>query len=633
MMGPVSLPNRSRRRLLMAPAAAAVAGIAVAIVLASGGFSGARAVAASPPCLPRHPGGSARLAGTAVSVSPQPGSEAATPATQISFLGVPAGELAGVTVRGSRSGEHAGRLQAYSQGDGASFVPSRPFQAGEQVSVHALIGRGARHAASFVFHVSTPYPSAHIASFPNPPASPSAYQSFVSEPTLHPPALAVTQADRDPGAGDLLMTSGPGTGQYGTLIFTAQGRLVWFGQVPADEVAEDLNVQRYHGQDDLTWWQGKVLSLGFGEGEDVVVDHSYRTVATVRAGNGDTADLHDFQIAPHDIAYITVYNLMRCDLSAVGGRHDGVLVDGAVQQIDMTTGLVRWEWHGVDHVAVRASHAPPPHNGTPWDWFHINSLDPEPGGKLLVSARSTWAVYQLDGFSGEVAWQLGGASSSFAMGSGTQTAWQHDARMHADGTLTLFDNGSNPRVHFQSRALRVRLDLAHHTASLVNSYVHPRSPLVADSQGNAQTLADGAIVIGWGSVPGLSEVSPGGSLLIDAHLPPGTASYRAFRFAWSARPQWRPAVSARLLPSADATAVFASWNGASDVRSWRVLSGRDPGAMSVRASMPDSGFESSVTVPEAEPYVAAQAIGAAGQVLASSPTVRVQPAATTTQSG
>lgn len=625
MMRSVSLPKRLRRRLVIAPTAAAAAGVVVAIVLPSGGFSGA--AGAAPSCLPPRADGSATLPGTAVSVSPQPGSNAASPATQISFLGVPPSELAGIAVLGSRSGNHAGALQPYSQLDGASFVPSKPFVAGEQVSVRALIGpTGARRAVSFAFQVSTPIASANAASFPNPAAPPSSYQSFVSAPALHPPTLAVTTADRDPAAGDLLMTSGPGPGQYGALIFTPQGRLVWFGRVPNGDVAEDLRVQRYQGQDDLTWWQGKVLSLGFGQGEDVVADHSYRTVATVRAGNGEMADLHDFEIEPHDVAYITVFNLMRCDLSAVGGRRDGALVDGAVQEIDMSTGLVRWEWHSLDHVDVRESHMPAPTNSAPWDWFHINSLDPERDGKLLVSARSTWAAYQLGGSSGQVVWQLGGKSGSFAMGGGTQTAWQHDARMQPDGTVTMFDNGSNPRVHPQSRAVRVRLDLRHHTASLVRSYVHPGSPLLADSQGNAQTLATGATVIGWGAVPALSELSPSGSLLLDAHLPPGTASYRAFRFAWSGRPQTAPAVSARLLSTDDSTAVFASWNGASDVHSWRVLAGRDPASLSVRATMPDSGFESSVTYPTPDPYVEVQAIGAAGQVLASSPVVRAQPA-------
>jgi hypothetical protein len=623
MMRAVALARQLRRRALVASLVAGVALIAAVVVLASGGFSGASTAAASPACLAARPGASATLAGTRVSVSPAPGSEAATPATQISFLGVSAAQLRDVSVQGSRSGSHAGKLEPYSQGDGASFVPSRRFAPGELVGVQALIAvPGAQRQVRFSFRVSVPYSTARVASFPNPPAPPSSYQSFVSAPSLHPPVLAVTQADRDPAAGDLLMTTGPGTGQYGALIFSPQGRLVWFDPAGKGQVAEDLSVQRYRGQEDLTWWRGKVLQLGFGQGEDVVVDRSYRTVALVRAGNGAEADLHDFQIAAHDVAYITVYNVMRCDLSAVGGRRDGALVDGAVQAIDMVTGLVRWEWHSIDHVDVRESHVPAPENGTPWDWFHLNSLQPEPGGRLLVSARSTWAIYQLDSSSGAVIWQLGGRSSSFAMGGGAQGAWQHDARLHPDGTLTLFDNGANPRVHYQSRALRVRLDLKRHAASLMHSYAHPGAPLLADSQGNAQTLQDGNLVIGWGSVPGVSEVSPSGSLLLDAHLPPGTASYRAFRFAWSGLPQWPPAVSARVLPTDDSTAVFASWNGASGVQSWRILAGQDATHMSERATMPDSGFESSVTIPEAYAYVAVQAIGADDRPLASSPTVR-----------
>ena len=40
-----------------------------------------------------------------------------------------------------------------------------------------------------------------------------------------------------------------------------------------------------------------MLSLGFGQGEDIVMNSSYQTVATVTGGNGLQADLHDFQIA------------------------------------------------------------------------------------------------------------------------------------------------------------------------------------------------------------------------------------------------------------------------------------------------------------------------------------------------
>ena len=139
----------------------------------------------------------------------------------------------------------------------------------------------------------------------------------------------------------------------------------------------------------------------------------------------------------------------------------------------MKTGLVRWEWHSLDHVAVAESETSPP-KGVPWDWFHLNSIDLEPGGNILISARSTWAAYQLEGGSGKILWRLGGLKSSFKMGPGTKTAWQHDGRVLPDGEITLFDDGSNPPVHAQSRGLRIALDLKTHKARLTKAYTHPR---------------------------------------------------------------------------------------------------------------------------------------------------------------
>jgi hypothetical protein len=613
---------------------AAVAWVTVAVVLGTGARSGAHTVVPpsgpSPACLPATLNHSAALEGTPVDVSPAPGTDTASPQTQISFLGTPVTDIQDVAVVGSRSGYHYGHVNGYFQGDGGSFVPDKPFDTGERVLVRAVLGpAGAQHGTSFAFRIAYPYPTDGLPGFPNPPAPASSDQSFVSAPGLHAPILDVTAADRDPGAGDLMMTVGPGPGQYGPLIYSPQGQLVWFEHLANGLSALNLSVQPYEGQNDLTWWQGRVLALGFGQGEYMVMDPNYQTVATIHAGNGYEADLHDFQIAPHGVAYVTAYSAIRCDLTPVGGVRNGVMLDTAVQELDMKTGLVRWEWHSLDHVGVSESHTPVPTTATPWDWFHLNSIDPEPNGNVLVSGRSTWAAYQLQGGSGEILWRLGGTKSSFALASGAATAWQHDARMQPDGSVTFFDNGSNPRIHYQSRGVRLAIDQASHTARLVRSYPHPGAPLLADSQGNVQTLAGENVVIGWGAIPSVSELAKNGALLFDAHLPPGSSSYRAFRFPWAGHPLSSPAVSARVLSTGDSTAVFASWNGATEVASWRVLAGPSSDALAPAATMPYSGFESSVTYPNTYAehkveYVAVQALGAAGQLLATSPTAQVQ---------
>jgi hypothetical protein len=631
-----------------------VALIAAAVVLAGCGGSGSRGSAqsgVSPACLPATLDHSAKLEGLGVDVSPAPETDTANPATQISFLGMPAARIHVVSVVGERSGAHVGRLEAYSQGDGASFVPDTPFDAGERVGVQAVIGGSGGTAGSaaggtaggagrsrtiggggrpvaFQFRVDTPYPTASAPVFGNPSAAPADYQSFDTMPGVQAPILTVTVPDHDPAAGDILTTNGPGPGQYGPLIYTPQGRLVWFDKLSGGEAAEDLNEQTYEGRRVLTWWKGRVLSLGFGQGEDIVMSSNYQTVARIAGGNGLKADLHDFQIAPNDISYTTAYNPIRCDLSPIKGSSAGAIIDTAIQEIDMKTGLVRWEWHSLDHVGAAESEVEVPTDATPWDYFHLNSIDVEGGdsnqsGNIFISARSTWAGYQLQGATGKVLWRLGGNKSSFKMGPGTSTAWQHDGRVLADGEVTFFDDGSNPPIHHQSRGVRIALDFKTHEARLVSAYTHPNPPLLAASQGNMQTLPDGNTVVGYGGVPAISEYATGGSLLLDAHLPFDMSFYRAFRFPWGGRPLSPPAVLAGLNDTGEETIVHASWNGATEVASWRVLAGGTSGSLSAQARIPTSGFESSSTLPKKYARIAVQALDATGAVLGTSTTVRV----------
>ncbi len=615
-----------RRNVLIILGVAVLAWGVLAIALGSAslklaGGSSARSV--SPPCLPTTLSHSAALPGTTLDVSPAPQTGTANPDTQISFKGAPAAQIHAVSVVGERSGAHQGRLRVYSQGDGASFVPSAPFKAGEQVSVSATIGAaGAGKRVAYRFGVDTPYSTAHTPAFGNPQAAPADSQSFYTLPDAEAPVMTVTVPDRDPSAGDVFTTNGPGPGQYGPLIYAPDGELVWFQHLTGGDTAENLSEQTFDGKRVLTWWKGRVLQLGFGQGEDIVMSSRYQTVARVPGGNGLAADLHDFQIEPHDIAYITAYNPIHCDLTQVGGTSDGSIVDTAIEQIDLKTGLVRWEWHSLDHIAAAESEVETPSGPAPWDYFHLNSIEPEADGNILISARSTWAGYLLGGTSGEVLWRLGGNKSSFEMGPGTRMAWQHDARVLADGDVTFFDDGSNPPIHRQSRAVRIRLDLAHHQARLVSAFTHSDPPLLAASQGNMQTLSDGSTLVGYGGgVPAISQFARDGSLLFDAHQPLDMSFYRSFRFPWSASPSSPPAILASLNNTGEETIVHASWNGATDIVRWRILAGKQRGTLEPQTEIGKVGFETSVTLAQKHGYVAVQALAADGQVLGTSKTV------------
>ena len=583
----------------------------------------ASADATAPSCAPRTLNISRALAGGGVSVSPSPDSTDASYLTQISFLGVPAADITGVAVVGSRSGVHPGRLVAYSQGDGASFLPSKPFSQGEVVTVHAVLRRGAGLATPLawrftVAEVDSVSRSLETPPPPPPPAKSSELQHFVSRPELRPPTVTVTTDTGAHATGDIFLAPYAGPGQYGPMILDGAGDLVWFKAIPTGSRAADLRVQTYEGQPVLTWWQDPLVADGRRDAGVVIADGSYNDIAIVRAGNGYQPDLHAFEVTSRGTALFTVYDAIRCNLSAYGGPADGAVADTLFQEIDLRTGLVRSEWHALDHVALADSYMPVGHGGTPvspWDYFHINAVS-EHSGDLLVDSRNTWAAYDIDARTGQIAWRLGGKHSTFAMSPGAAPAWQHDAREEPDGTISFFDNGGTPRVHSQSRVTVFALDRQTMTATLVSSFTHS-TPLLAASQGDFQPLVGGNWFVGWGQEPFFSEYSPAGQLLLDAHLPALYQSYTALRFPWSGAPTQRPSLAVSS-GSHGGLVAYTSWNGATAVVQWRLLAGASPHALAPVAFAPRSGFETAIALSSTPRYIAVQALSAGGQVLGAS---------------
>lgn len=556
---------------------------------------------------------------SAVTISPLNGTPDASPGTQISFLGAPASEISHVSVVGSRSGVHGGALRSYASAAGASFVPARGFAEGERVTATALVGHRGHEA-----RVGTTFYIARLVHYPlppgrtPPPAKAGANQSFVTQPSLQPPTVTITTSSAAAAPGEIFLTTNSGRGQNGALIVNGAGRLVWFKAAAKGNAVTDLQVTSYQGKPVLAYWEGHI-DLGVGFGSDTLLGSDYRPVASVHAGNGYYADLHELQLTPQGSAYLTAYTLVRADLRSVGGSKDGALQDPVVQIVDVKTGLVMFEWHTYGHVALEDSYAKSPSDpNRPWDFFHLNSIEPDPwgDGNFLICSRNTWAVYEINRQSGAVEWRLGGKRPSFRMGAGTGTAYQHDARWQPDHTLTIFDNGASPKAHAYSRAIHERIDFKRRTVSLIGRDVHT-PPVLSGSQGNDQALANGDWFVGWGESPYFTEFNAAGQTVFDAHLPYPAQVYRSYRFEWNATPATVPSIALSTIGDGDTT-VFASWNGATGVHGWRILAGGSPASLSTVAEVPTSGFETAAAVPSAGPVFAVQALGPAGEVLGGS---------------
>jgi hypothetical protein len=613
------------RSFLVAGAVLVVLASATTLALASRRIDAEQAAYSLPSagrCTPATLNGSAVLPGTGLAVSPLPDSYDASTQTQISLLGAPSGAIGAVHVTGSQTGSHSGRLIAYSQGDGASFVPAHGFLPGETVTVRGSVRVGTREqpfAYHFVVAHQDPVDYAAAVAVPHDYAE---MQHFNSRPELQPPVLVVTQRSPQATPGDLFTAPYGGPGSSGPMIFEESGNLVWFHPLPKGTEATNLQVQQYDGQPVLSWWQGRIPPQGFGQGEEIIDNTAYQEIGRVHAGNGYLADLHEFHITPQGTALLTVFDPIDCDLSSLGGPSGGAVTDSIFQEIDLRTGLVRREWDSLDHVGLGDSYSPATSANTIWpfDYFHLNSIDQLADGTTLISARNTSTLYELSTLTGQVLTRIGGKHSSVKLTAGAATAYQHDATMLANGTISVFDNGGVPKVHAQSRGLILAVNPEARTDEVVAEYEHAAPPLSSGSQGNVQALADGDVFIGWGAEPYFSEFSAGGQMLYDAHWHGTYQSYRSYRFSWSGSPSEPPAIAAASSSGGQVT-VYASWNGDTRTTSWRVLAGPSAQQLTPVASAARSGFETTIVAPVAEAYVAVQALGAAGEVLGTSRTI------------
>jgi hypothetical protein len=369
--------------------------------------------------------------------------------------------------------------------------------------------------------------------------------ALAAAPTSPPPVTILT-SQAHIGRGDIFITPTGDASTYanGAEILDKRGNIVWFHAIPQGQTAADFRTQTYRGQPVLTWWQGTGLG-GLSNGTDYIYNDRYQQIATVNAGDGLSADGHEFLITPWNTALILSYTTATANLTSIGGPADQTVINGVVQEIDIATGKVLFQWNSEDHVPFSQSEQPLPASpSTPWDWFHINAVHLDTDRNLLIDARNTWTTYKVSRNTGNIIWQLGGEDSSFTLEAAPGQvldsadeifAWQHDPEAIGHDQYTFFDNESsgNPLLPY-SRTVTVKLNERTHVATLVASDDQPEG-LAAASQGNAQTTSRGNLFIGWGALPYFSEFDPAGQLIFNAEFPAGVNTYRAYLLPWGQR--------------------------------------------------------------------------------------------------
>ncbi|KAJ5579656.1 uncharacterized protein N7459_005641 [Penicillium hispanicum] len=423
-----------------------------------------------------------------------------------------------------------------------------------------------------------------------------------------------------------LAPRGDSVAHAGPMILDARGELVWMKYNWG--TTQDFKVQRYKGQDYVTFWQGAEED-GHGRGSWYMLDSSYTPKFVVSPVGAMGGDLHEFHITKNDTALVTIYDPIPADLTSVGGPELGWLYDGVVQELDIATGELLFEWRSSSVYPPTSSFEPLKDRGRErnggYDYFHLNSVDKDDQGRFLISGRHTHTITCVDGSTGQLLWTLGGKNNEFTDASNeaaTDFSWQHDARWQGPNSLSVFNNAANSDDNrfLVSHGLMIDLDIPSRKAKVRTTYSHPQD-MMAVSQGNMQVLDTGNVLVGWGHSAAFTEFSPQGEVVCDVHFGASAyfsfgriVSYRVYKGNWVGTPTSIPDAEVE-----DDT-VFVSWNGATEVATWRVEAWDGASLANMTFVTVDqvnrTGFETGIPLtPAVKSYFRLIAINAKGEVL------------------
>ncbi|KAH6637961.1 ASST-domain-containing protein [Boeremia exigua] len=457
-------------------------------------------------------------------------------------------------------------------------------------------------------------------------------QVFMSNAGVTPPQMHINKNESGLADGYVFlgMDGEPTSGQNWPTIYDfsedRMGTLVWTGNYTEPF---DFKTQTYKGQPVLTFWSGE-LKNGYGRGSYYILNQSYIEIArfqVARFGN-DMGDIHEFIITGDDTALVPTYHAIPWDLTETGGVENGWLFDNTIQEINIETGELVFEWNASAHVGINESYNALPEDvgraeDSPWDYFHVNSIAKDPNGDYLVSARVMDCIYKISGRDGQIIWRLGGKQSNFQVDDDAVFAFQHDARWIDDRNqvqMTLFDNGPTDDVAY-SRGLLLDVNQDEKTVKLGREFTNSAKTF-AQFEGSLQALqlSNGNMnyLVGYGSQPYFAELNAQGEILLDVQFGKTNAvnCYRAYKLPWEGKPLTRPDVH---WAKSENKAYF-SWNGQTDCEEWVVYTAANVTDSSVWRNVTTvrrTGFETTIDLSNAQldTYVRGKAVSGLGSVL------------------
>lgn len=443
-------------------------------------------------------------------------------------------------VRGDISGTVRGKIKKVSDGRTLNFIPDKPFEVSETVMVQLNIQASGRVLDTlYSFEISSMPESGSLAEDDFPPAEPVKSYKVQKKSDFFDPVVingisipsdfpwVEISIDDNPDTGYIFLNNWDESGgQPYDMILDNSGAPIWYLRTP--DRRRDFKVQK----------NGKLSMLirgGYDNGSGhIVLDSTYTVVDVLHAGAGYATDEHELQILADGHYFVIGIRNETVDMSQIvdGGRRNANVSVGTVQEFtpnhELILNVPAWDLYDIADTQLENL------TGGSFRFPHLNAIDVDDDGNILVSARHMSEVTKLNRTTGEIIWRLGGAHSDFTFVNDELDGFrnQHDIRSLGNKHYTVFDNGNlhNPPV---SRSVEYELDTNAMTATLVWEF-RDTPDKYTPWMGNTQRLPNGNILINWadGSLPKLTEVRPNGSKAFEMNFVDYIHCYRLFRFPW-----------------------------------------------------------------------------------------------------
>jgi len=336
------------------------------------------------------------------------------------------------------------------------------------------------------------------------------------------PLIDITIND-NPDSGYIFLDNRTSGSNSYNVIFDNTGSPIWYLQT--DDERRDMKVQ----QNDVLTMLARTGGYRF-----IGLDTHYREVVSYWAVNGYSTDEHELVVLENGYYLLIGLRHETVDMTQyLPGANPNASVGETIIQEFTPEGDLIFQWRAWDNFDVRDVHLDDPYGGS-FRFPHMNAIDIDEDGHILLSSRHISEVTKINRDTGEIIWRLGGAHSDFTFVNDSLNgpSCQHAIRSVGNGRYLLFDNGNlhSPSV---SRGVEYELDLDAMTATLVWEF-RETPDVFSHYMANAQRLPNGNTLINWaiGSLPKLTEVRPNGTKAFEMNWVDRYEAYRVWRCPW-----------------------------------------------------------------------------------------------------